>query len=105
MAAPALCDCNAGGMHLLHKSPVQKKNVAHAVRAVMPVQVATVHPHAVHAIPLEPMPHRRTAAINPLKPPMPPKPPSSAFARLPRPHTLARLRTDKENKHAATSAP
>jgi hypothetical protein len=92
-------------MHLLHRSPVQKKNVAHAVHAVMPVQVATVHPHAVHAVPQEPMPHRRTAAINPLKPPMLPKPPSSAFARSPRPHPLARLRTDKENKHAATSAP
>jgi hypothetical protein len=92
-------------MHLLHKSHALKKNVVHAARAVMHVRAVTVRLHVAHAVPQEPMPHRLMAAINPLTPPMLPKPPSSAFVRSPRPHPLARLRTDKENKHAATSAP
>ena len=79
--------------------------VVRAVRAVTLVRVVTAHLHAVHAVLQEPMPHRRMAAINPLKPLMPLKLPSSASARLPRPQPLARLRTVKENKHAATSTP
>jgi hypothetical protein len=92
-------------MHQWCKNPVLMTNAAHAVHVVTHVQVATVHQHVAHVVLQEPMPHRRMAAINPLMPPMLPKPPSSAFVRSPRPHPLARLRTEKENKHAATSAP
>jgi hypothetical protein len=68
-------------MHLLHKNPVQKTSAAHAVLVVMLALPAIVHQHVALVAPLVPMPHRRMAAINPLKPPMLPKPPSSASAR------------------------
>jgi hypothetical protein len=69
-------------MHLLHKNHAQKTSAAHAVLVVMLALQAIVHPLAVaHVALLAPMPHRRMAAINPLKPPMLPKPPSSASAR------------------------
>jgi hypothetical protein len=83
---------------------VQKKSVVLAVHAAMPVPQAIVL-HAAVVVQLDQMPHHRTEAINPLKPLMPLKLPSSASARLPRPHPLARLRTEQENKHAATSTP
>jgi hypothetical protein len=69
-------------MRLLHKSHALKTSAAHAVLVVTLAPLATVHPLAVaHVALLVPMPHRRMAAINPLKPPMLPKPPSSASAR------------------------
>jgi hypothetical protein len=70
-------------MHLLHKNLVLKTSAAHAVLVVtLAPLAATVHPLAVAHVALQaPMPHRRMAAINPLKPPMLPKPPSSASAR------------------------
>jgi hypothetical protein len=83
---------------------VLKKNVVLAAHAVTHVPQAIVLRAAVVA-PLGPMPHQPMAAINPLTQLMPLKPPSSASARLPRPQPLARLRTVKENKHAATSTP
>jgi hypothetical protein len=81
-----------------------KKSVVLAVLVAMPVLLATVQ-HAAAVVPQDPMPHPRMAAINPLKPLVPPQLPSSASARLPRPHPLARLRTEQENKHAATGTP
>jgi hypothetical protein len=83
---------------------VLKKSVVLAVLAVTHAQLAIAQ-LAVHVAQQDPMPHQRMAAINPLKPLMPLKLPSSASARLPRPHPLARLRTEQENKHAATSTP
>jgi hypothetical protein len=86
-------------------SPVLKKSVVHVAHAAMHApQAIVLHVQALVVLP-EPMPHQRMAAINPLKPLMPLKLPSSASARLPRPQPLARLRTVKENKHAATSTP
>jgi hypothetical protein len=69
-------------MRLQHKSHVLKTSAAHAVLAVTLAPLATVHLLAVALVALlAQMPHRRMAAINPLKPPMLPKPPSSASAR------------------------
>jgi hypothetical protein len=68
-------------MHLLHKNLVQKTSAAHAVLVVTPALPAIVHQPVALVAPPAPMPHRRMAAINPLKPPMLPKPPSSASAR------------------------
>jgi hypothetical protein len=82
-----------------------KKSVVPAVPAVMlALPVIVLHAQALVAQ-QGPMPHQRMAAISPLKPLMPHQLPSSASARLPRPQPLARLRTVKENKHAATSTP
>jgi hypothetical protein len=69
-------------MRPLLKNPVQTTSAAHVVLVVTLAPLATVHLLAVaHVALLAPMPHRRMAAINPLKPPMLPKPPSSASAR------------------------
>jgi hypothetical protein len=70
-------------MHLLHKNLAQMMSVAHVARvATLAPQVVIVHPLAAALVALlAQMPHRRMAAINPLKPPMLPKPPSSASAR------------------------
>jgi hypothetical protein len=57
------------------------KNAVHAVLVVTLAQPAIVHQLEALVAQLAPMPHRRMAAINPLKPPMLPKPPSSASAR------------------------
>jgi hypothetical protein len=81
-----------------------KKSVVLVVHAVMAVVLAIAQ-HAVAVAARVQMPHLWMEAINPLKLRMPLKLPSSASARLPRPHPLARLRTVKENKHAATSTP
>jgi hypothetical protein len=84
---------------------VLKKSVVLAVPVVM-LAPQVIVPHAQALVALQgPMPHQRMAAINPLKPLVPLQLPSSASARLPRPHPLARLRTEQENKHAATSTP
>jgi hypothetical protein len=56
-------------------------SAAPAVLVVMLAQPAIVHQPVALVVLLAPMPHRRMAAINPLKPPMLPKPPSSASAR------------------------
>jgi small subunit ribosomal protein S3 len=60
---------------------VQKTSAAHAVPVAMLAPQATVQLAVAHVALQAPMPHRRMAAINPLKPPMLPKPPSSASAR------------------------
>jgi hypothetical protein len=86
-------------------SPVLKMSVVLAVLVEMLAPQAIV-PHGQALVAqLGPMPHQQMAAINPLKLLVPLQLPSSASARLSRPHPLARLRTEQENKHAATSTP
>jgi ribosomal protein S3 len=91
--------------HPWRPKPVPTMSVVRAVRAVTVVRVPIVPAVALPAVAQAPMPHPPMAATNLPRPRMPLKPPSSASARLPRPQPLARLRTVKENKHAATSTP
>jgi hypothetical protein len=83
-------------MRQLWLSHVPKKNAAHAVHAVMHVQVSAPQAiaEAAHVAPLAPTQHPPTAATSPPVQVVMPNPPLSAYAQSPR--QLQQLTVNKE---------